>query len=121
MFSAVMRPNPSTWPIVALLLAFLLPLQGFAAISGCAQPTPAQYARHQTRIAHEHCAEHPAQDSAVQHHGCCSDCCMAAMAQATPDWTPPRAETPQLSLPALRTPLMICLDRLDRPPRTQAS
>jgi hypothetical protein len=51
------------------------------------------------------------------HHGCC-DCCIAAVGQAALHWIPPRSETPQLSLPVLRDPLMISLDRLDRPPRT---
>jgi hypothetical protein len=121
MFFALMRPNPSNWPIVALLLALTLPLQGFAAISGCAPLPLAQHVRHQAQTAHEHCAEHSAQDSAVRHHGCCSDCCMTAVAQTAPVWIPPRAETPALSLPELGVPFMISLDRLDRPPRTLSS
>jgi hypothetical protein len=117
MFSIVMKPNPSNWSIVALLLALLLPLQGFAAISGCAPLSAAHHAGHQTTATHEHCPEHPRQDPAVQHHDCC-DCCIAAVGQSALDWKAPRSETPQLSLPPLRDPLMISLDRLDRPPRT---
>jgi hypothetical protein len=118
MFSAVMRPNTRNWPSIALLLALLLPLQSFAAISGCAPPLPAtHHAQHPAQTVHEHCAEHASRDSAAHPHGCC-DCCIAAVGQATLDWTPPRTETPQLSLPVVRAPLMISLDRLDRPPRT---
>jgi hypothetical protein len=117
MFSADMRLNSSNRSIVALLLALLLPVQGFAAFSGCAPLSGAHDAEHQAQTTHAHCAEHPSRDSAVQHHACC-DCCIAAVGQAAPDWIPPRSETPQLSLPALRQPLMISLDRLDRPPRT---
>ncbi len=43
---------------------------------------------------------------------------MAAVAQTAPAWIAPRGETPQLFLPLPRSPLMIPLDRLDRPPRT---
>jgi len=118
MFCGVMKSKPRHWPIVALLLALLLPLQGFTAVSGCPQPPPAHSPAQQAQPAHMHCAEHPKQDSAAQHHGSRCDCCMAAVGRAAPDWIPPRAETPPLSLPLLRAPLMISLDRLDRPPRT---
>ena len=113
-----MRPNPNNWSIVALLLALLMPLQSFAAISGCAPPSAAQHGAHQVQ-AHEHCAQHPSQDLALQHqHHACGDCCIAAVGQTLLDWIAPRSETPQLSLPELCDPLMISLDRLDRPPRT---
>jgi len=116
-----MRLHPRNFPIVALLLAWLLPLQGFAAISGCAQQTSAQHHRHAIQqhawMAHEHCTGHGTQGASVQHHGSCADCCMAAVAQTTSDWTPPRAETPALSLPQFRALIMTTLDRLDRPPR----
>jgi len=118
MFSTVMRPKLRAWPIVPLLLlSWLLPLQGFAAVSGCAQQ-PAAHHDHSAQMAHEHCAGHASLDSTAHHHASCSDCCMAAVSTPTPQWAPPRGETLHVSLPEIRTPLKICLDRLDRPPRT---
>jgi hypothetical protein len=117
-----MRPRKRNWPLAALLLALLLPLQGFAAVSGCPQSPAARALPHHAAAAHTHCAEHPAPDpgqgSTARHHGFCADCCMAAVAQTAPAWIAPRGETPQLFLPLPRSPLMIPLDRLDRPPRT---
>jgi hypothetical protein len=113
-----MRSKLRTWPIVALLLSLLLPLQGFAAVSGCAPRPAAQHGQQQTPMAHEHCAAHASPDSTTPHHPSCSDCCMAAVATTPPQWTPPRCETLHPSLPEIRTPLKISLDRLDRPPRT---
>lgn len=112
----LMKPHPRHWPIAALLLALLLPLQGFASIMVCPQLPTAHNRAHQAEPAHLHCREHAQQESSARHHGC-GDCCMAAVAQAAPDWIAPRGETTQLSLPLLRAPLKISLDRLDRPPR----
>jgi len=128
-----MRPLLSHCRIAALLLALSLPLQGFAAVAFCAQPAASDLVGRQAAGAHEHCGghvdlapsraisvgtEHATQNSTVHHHGCCTDCCLAAMAPANPAWTPPRADTLLLSLPQQRTPFTTSLDRLDRPPRT---
>jgi len=112
-----MRSHRGTGSIAALLLALLLPLQGFAAASGCtAMHASGQSSAHLGAVAHEHCAHQPAHAPAAQRHGCCSACCMAAAALSPLDWQPPRTGVPELSLPALRAPLMLALDRLDRPP-----
>jgi hypothetical protein len=108
-------------PIVALLLALMLPLQSFAAASSCehaqtGQSTALGGATAQGAAAHEHCAHHPAHASTWQSHGCCAACCMAAVVAATLDWTPPRAVASEHYLPAPRAPLLISPDRLDRPP-----
>jgi hypothetical protein len=116
-----MRSNRRYWPLAALLLALILPLQGFAAVAGCPQAPPAHGPQHSAQPAHMHCAAQSKQNSpAQQHHGFCSDCCMAAMAPAAPDWIPPPSDVPHLSLPLHRAPVMIPLDRLDRPPRATA-
>jgi hypothetical protein len=114
-------------PIVALLLALMLPLQSFAAASSCEHAQTGQStapggttalgaATAQGAAAHEHCAHHPAHASTWQSHGCCAACCMAAVVAATLDWTPPRAVALEHYLPAPRAPLLISPDRLDRPP-----
>lgn len=126
-----MRPHLSHCRILALLLALSLPLQGFAAVGHCARPPASNHVHAQSTHAHEHCAdatehatkqansERATQGSAtLPHHGCCTDCCLAAMTQMNTAWTPPRAETLALSLPAQRATVVTSLDRLDRPPRT---
>jgi hypothetical protein len=108
-----------TWSILALLWALMLPLQGFAAAEHC-EGSSGQHAKaslaHSPATAHEHCPPHeraPHRD----HHGCCSDCCLTAVAASTLAWTPARLIAPALFLPAPRAPLTLSLDRLDRPPR----
>jgi hypothetical protein len=104
-------------PVVALLLALLLPLQGFALAAHCEQaPVSGQAAA--PGAAHEHCThlEH-APSPRHHHHGGCADCCQTAVATAALDWSVPAAVAPELFLPAPRAPLTISLDRLDRPPR----
>jgi hypothetical protein len=98
----------------------MLPLQGFAAAARCdlitGQAAEEAQALDGPAAAHEHCVQHEHVPD-PQHHGCCSDCCLTAVAAATLDWTVPRAAAPQLFLPAPRAPLTISLERLDRPPR----
>lgn len=92
---------------LALLLALIMPLQGFASAWGCAFDTaPA--------TAPQHCA-HDA-GVAQQHHHCGMCCCAAAIAAVPLFWIPPRPANPGALLP-VRSPPAILLDRLDRPPR----
>jgi hypothetical protein len=100
------------WPLAALLLALLLPLQGFAAAAHCEHAAIVSH----SMAAHQHCPDHPEHAPAPRHHGC-GDCCTVAAPCASFDWHMPRALAAEASLPAPRTPLTIALDRLDRPPR----
>jgi hypothetical protein len=95
------------------LLALLLPLQTFASAAYC-RPLPSGG---RAAVAHEHCAQHFEHAQSRRHHGCCADCCLAAVSCAALDWTPPHLVTTEALLPEARAPLTIALDRLDRPPR----
>ena len=96
---------------LALLLALIMPLQGFAAAWACGSfdTAPATGA-----AAPKHCAH----DTGVaqQHHHCGTCCCAAVIAVMPLFRVPPRPANPGLLLP-VRSPPAIVLDRLDRPPR----
>jgi len=97
---------------LVLLLALILPLQGFAAAWSCtAQDTGAA-------AAHHHCADDSGkpQGGGEQHHHC-GTCCAAAIALMPFRWTVPRSTSSEASLPPHRSPPKVALDRLDRPPR----
>jgi hypothetical protein len=93
---------------LALLLALIMPLQGFASAWSCGlfDAAPA--------TAPQHCAQDGA---AQQHHHCGTCCCAAAIAVMPVLWAPPRPANPGALLPLSRSPPAIILDRLDRPPR----
>jgi hypothetical protein len=95
-----------------LLLALMLPLQGFASASSCSAHQSGEAA------AQHHCPDDSGKTPAggEQHHHC-GTCCAAAIALTPFRWIPPRAERSQASLPFNRSPPRIALDRLDRPPR----
>jgi hypothetical protein len=98
---------------LALLLALIMPLQGFASAWSCAtfDPTPATG----PATALQHCA-HDA-GAAQQHHHCGTCCCAAAIAVVPLLWIPPRPVNAGALLPVRSSPPAIALDRLDRPPR----
>jgi hypothetical protein len=96
---------------LVLLLALIMPLQGFASAWSCGSRDAAPAAA--PAAAPQQCAHTGA---AQQHHHCGSCCCAAAIAVAPPLWVPPRSASPGALLPA-RSPPAIVLDRLDRPPR----
>jgi hypothetical protein len=90
---------------LALLLALLLPLQSFAAASGCGAAgaiTPSS----------QHC---PHENAAQVHH--CGTCCVAAITVMPALWLPPRLNNSEPSSLVLEHPPLVALDRLDRPPR----
>jgi hypothetical protein len=92
---------------LALLLALMLPLQGFGAADRCASTHAASAA-----IGH-HC---DAISNAAQHHGCGS-CCAVGMAATPLRWAAPRLPSPEVSSVTLLPPPTVIPDRLDRPPR----
>jgi hypothetical protein len=99
---------------LALLLVLMLPLQGFAAAFSCETHEAAAAAA--ASSGDQHC---PHASSAVQHHAC-GTCCCAGMVVTPLQWAPPRSISPQVRVPLLFSPPKIVLDRLDRPPRTEA-
>jgi hypothetical protein len=108
----------------ALLLALLLPLQGYAAMPACAPHDRANAgAAGMTASAHPHC-EHgtiTVDLHADTGHGrighCDNGCCGVAIAAASARWTAPLLIAPAISHVILWFPPTVTLDRLDRPPR----
>lgn len=96
---------------LVLLLALLLPVQGFAGAWGCRAQGAA------TAAPHHHCSDDSgkAQTGEQRHH--CGTCCAAAIALMPFRWTPPRPVSSEHFLPLHGAPPKVALDRLDRPPR----
>jgi hypothetical protein len=113
---AVMRLQPTSRLCLALLLALILPLQAFAAVSGCSQLGVTQLGVEVNAVsgADTHCAHGAA---AAQHHNCGSCCCVAAIAGTPLRWIAPASAAPKFSMPLIVPPPAVALDRLDRPPR----
>jgi hypothetical protein len=124
-----MRLNPRLRITIALLLAWMLPLQGAWAMSGCAgfdsaKTAPQNFVARQAGAAgtespaapqHEHCGH----GSATPHqHGCGANCCAAAIATTRVPWAAPRSAAPEIALPMTWPSPVVELDRLDRPPRS---
>jgi hypothetical protein len=96
---------------LVLLLALILPLQGFAAAWSCSG--------HYT--GHHHCPNDSGKPQGGAQHHHCGTCCAAAIALVPFDWTAPRSASPEACLPSHRSPLKVALDRIDRPPRPFSS
>jgi len=112
-----MRLNRTLRAGFALLVALVLPLQGYAAMPNCGQldhrnSRMDSIAAPQTPRAH--CTGAP---TASHHQGCGTCCCAAAMALTPVDWIAPRLIAPEVSLSLLGRPPAVTLDRLERPPR----
>ena len=135
MFYPAMKPHRALRAAIALLFAWILPLQGFAVVSPCAQhraadaPTINAVAPNGQAAAPdgvetadapavEHCT--PAAGAARHlnpHFNCGDHCCCAAMALAPLRWVAPRSPTPDSPVALFRSTPASFLDRLDRPPR----
>jgi hypothetical protein len=94
---------------LAVLLALIMPLQGWASALSCAALDTAFTATQQ------HCSH----DSAAmqQHHACGTCCCAAAIALMPLPWAAPRQTGPDILVNPRSAPPAVFLDRLDRPPR----
>jgi hypothetical protein len=112
-----MKLHRATSLKLALLLALLLPLQGFAAVSSCAQTGLAHAATHshQASPAAEGRCDHASPNTL--HHDCGTCCCVAVSSNSGASWLAPLLNRPQPALVRLKTPLSATIDRLDRPPR----
>jgi hypothetical protein len=108
MFCPDMRLNRTLRVGFALLLALMLPLQGYAAMPVCAASTAA------APTAQHHCAHG---STAIHHHDCGNSCCGAAIALTPVRWIAPLQTAPEISKAVLWSPPVGLLDRLDRPPR----
>ena len=94
----------------ALLLAVMLPLQGFASASACGPFGAASPS--------EHCAHAAHHAAGAGQHRECGTCCSVAAISLTPSlWAAPRLTSPKLFLPLVWSRPAVALDRLDRPPR----
>jgi hypothetical protein len=91
-----------------MLLALIMPLQGFASAWSCASSDTAS-------LPQQHCA-HDA-GAVQQHHSCGTCCCAAAIALMPLPWAAPQPVSPGVLLPLRWPPPAVVLDRLDRPPR----
>jgi hypothetical protein len=112
-----MKLHRATSLKLALLLALLLPLQAFAAVSSCAQTGLAHAATHshQASPAADGRCEHAS--PSTLHHDCGTCCCVAVSCNSGASWPAPLLTHPQPALARPKTPLSATIDRLDRPPR----
>jgi hypothetical protein len=110
MFWGVMKPLRTRMLEFALLVAVMLPLQGFASASGCGPFAAIASTEHCN-----HAAKHPA--GTGQLHDCGTCCSVAALSAAPLLWAAPRLTSPKRFLPLFWSPPAVVLDRLDRPPR----
>jgi hypothetical protein len=129
MFHDDMRLNSRLRISIALLLAWMLPLQGTWAMSGCAGFDPAKAtsqnlveqhsvaagAKSPAATQHEHCKH--ASGTPLQHH-CGANCCAAAIATARVLWVAPRSPAPAISVAVIWPSPTVEFERLDRPPRS---
>jgi hypothetical protein len=108
-----MKALPTLSMRLALLLALIMPLQGFASAWSCTALDGA------SADAPQHCAHETG--AAPQHHTCGTCCCTAAIAVMPVPWAAARQTSSDLLLPLRGSPLKVVLDRLDRPPRYATS
>jgi hypothetical protein len=116
-------------PLLALLLAVLLPMRGFTFTTHCEPHGHGDdaYASHQAETALQcpHHADdrgpHHADDKGASHAHGCGDCCGGAGAVFTaPPFTMPRAAAALIVGRLARPHPALAIDRLDRPPRQPA-
>jgi hypothetical protein len=103
-----MRLNRTLRAGFALLVALMLPLQGYTAMPDCGHSVAA------SPTARAHCTGGP---TSTHRQGCGTCCCTAAIALTAVDWIAPRRIAPEVSLALLWSPPTVTLDRLERPPR----
>jgi hypothetical protein len=112
-----MTLNRTIFGVLAMLLALMLPLQGYAAMSDCGTSDHTNSGAQRPSVlptAPQHCAGTPA---ARHRHGCGNCCCTAAIMLTAVRWTAPVPAAPEISAAVVWSPPRVALDRLDRPPR----
>jgi hypothetical protein len=105
----------------AMLLALLLPLQGYAAMPACAQHDQANSGVADmiaSATAHHHCVQGSTAGNGHSGNSHCNNgCCGVAIAATSSQWIAPLPSAPGISHVILWFPPTVTLDRLDRPPR----
>jgi hypothetical protein len=98
-------------PLVALILALILPMRGIASLNHCDAFAQAQAT-----------APHCASGEASSHSHGCGDCCgVTAIASAPPRLDVPRGPAAQAAERHAWLRPALTIDRLDRPPRRLAA
>jgi hypothetical protein len=105
----------------AMLLALILPLQGYAAMPACGQHDEANSdvaGMTASSTAHHHCEHGTTAGNGHSGNGHCNNgCCGVAIAATYSRWIAPLLSAPGISHVILWFPPTVTLDRLDRPPR----
>lgn len=105
--------------LLTLLLAASLPLRVYAV--PCESPaTRAGPAAQPARIAHAAHAAHCGEHGSMSSHGAACDCCGVALAAAPPAWALAHESASAVFARPISHSPVLCLDRLDRPPRLPA-
>jgi hypothetical protein len=97
----------------AMLIALLLPLQGYGALRPCSEPVPTGISA--AAVAVQHPCTHA--KTATHQHNCTHDCCSVAMALTAARFIAPRRSVSDITCSALALAPEGALERLDRPPR----
>lgn len=108
MFYCVMRLDRTFYGRLALMLAMVLAVQGFAAPPVCAGSAAA------TSTMHVHCSSEHRQ---WHRHGCDNCCCAVAIALLPAHFHVPHETPAPITVTVHRFPRTVSIDRLDRPPR----
>lgn len=97
----------------AMLIALLLPLQGYGAMPKCSERVPTGIRADASAVQH-HCAR---AKTATHQHNCTHDCCSVAMALTAARFIAPRSSASDITCSAIALAPEGALERLDRPPR----
>jgi hypothetical protein len=98
---------------IALLIALLLPLQGYGAMPTCGERVPANIRAAASAVQH-HCTRAA---TATQQHKCSQGCCSAAMTLTAARFIAPRPGAAKITSCTTALAPEGSLERLDRPPR----
>ena len=96
-----------------MLIALLLPLQGYGAMPKCSERVPTGIRADASAVQH-HCAR---AKTATHQHNCTHDCCSVAMALTAARFIAPRSSASDITCSAIALAPEGALERLDRPPR----
>jgi hypothetical protein len=96
-----------------MLIALLLPLQGYGAMPICSERVPTGISADASAVQH-HCTR---AKTATHQHNCTHGCCSVAMALTAAGFAAPRSSAAEITCSAIALAPAGALERLDRPPR----
>jgi hypothetical protein len=96
-----------------MLIALLLPLQGYGAMPTCSEQVPTHTIADASAVQHD-CSHAKA---ATHQHNCSHGCCSVAMALTAARFVAPRPSAAQITCSPMALAPEGALERLDRPPR----